>query len=107
MRTVDGTTGVWLTEYTWIGPKELAELDGGRLVTDLTYSNHDMSTSGWTKVGVAHITIDLIQGDELISSKVGALSAKKLRVLADAEREATAIEGEIQKLLAITYTQEV
>lgn len=70
------------------------------------YSNLDMAHL-WTKVGTATITIEVDSRDEMIKSQVATLTEKKKRVLAEAQREATQIEGQIQNLLAITFDAEV
>ena len=105
MRTVQGKTFVWITQHSCIGPNELKSCDDDQLVRGLNYSTHDMSSAGWVKVGEAEVTITLFGLDDIVHGQVDALKAMKKDVIAKAEAEATRIEGEIQKLLAITYTE--
>ncbi len=107
-RVIKGQIGAYLTEYTrGIGPKELIEADDAVLLRVLSFSDHDMSTAGWTRIGTASIEVTLCSANEIITSKVDALRALKAKKLADAQREATDIEQQIQTLLAITYDAEV
>lgn len=105
-RTITGTTGAWLTEYSHLGPEELKSFDGDQLVRNLSYAEHDMSASGWTRIGEATITLQIPDAQSLVDSKVEALRAQKQRVLADAQATATELESKIQKLLAITYEEQ-
>lgn len=63
----------------------------------------DWSKDGYRFVGWAAISIQLLPSDTMLQSAVSALQAEKQAVIADAQRRATEIDGEIQKLLAITY----
>lgn len=107
-RVIKGQIGVYLTGYSRnIGPKELFEADDAVLLRALSFSDHDMSMAGWTRVGTASVEVTLGSANEIITSKVDALRALKAQKLADAQREATEIEQQIQTLLAITYDAEV
>lgn len=59
---------------------------------------------GYTHIGSAQVMLTLNSRDALLANKVTSLQARKASVLADAQRTATEIEGEIQKLLAIGYS---
>jgi hypothetical protein len=102
-RIITGTTGVWLTQYSSIGPKELAESDGERLVNGFQYGSHDMTGSGWTRIGEAQVHITLKSTDEILLSKVDALKAQKTKLQAETQEEITRIDEQIQNLLAISY----
>jgi hypothetical protein len=61
---------------------------------------------GWRLVGWAAISVQIMPTKTMLQSAVEGLKAEKEKVLADAQLEATRIECEIQKLLAITYDVE-
>lgn len=58
---------------------------------------------GYRHVGFAELTVNILPRQDMLHAAVGALKAEKQNVIATAEREATRIESEIQKLLAISY----
>lgn len=106
MRVIKGKAFAWTTKYSGVGPNELKDSPEDALVKDLSYSVHDMTDAGWVKVGDADVTVQLFGIEEIVSGQVDALKTMKQDVIAKAEAEATRIEGEIQKLLAISYTVE-
>ena len=70
-------------------------------IDDLSFSDHDMTEQGWVKVGTADITVTLTDHDEYVAAQVSTLRAAKARIQAEAEAQATRIEGMIQNLLAL------
>lgn len=58
---------------------------------------------GYRHVGFAEIKIEMLPIDDMMNGAVEALRAQKQYIIAEAQAEATRIEGEIQKLLAITF----
>lgn len=104
MKKVTGTVTAWLSKHSMVTPKELAAAKP-EIVGNLVYFNgdRDWSGEGYTRVGAAEITVELIEGDELIANKVAALRAEKTAIRAEATAKETEIEGQIQNLLAITY----
>jgi len=62
---------------------------------------------GYRHVGWAEVHIEIMPVKGMLKSAVKALQDEKETVLADAQRRATQLEGEIQKLLAISYDAEV
>ena len=58
-------------------------------------------------MGWAAISIQIMPTKTMLQSAVEGLQAEKEAILADAHAQATRIEGEIQKLLAISYDAEV
>ncbi|MGB6105675.1 MAG: hypothetical protein WBF88_17670 [Pusillimonas sp.] len=59
------------------------------------------------KVGTATVTITIMDDDAIRLGLIETLKIKKAIVLADAQREAIQIEGQIQNLLAIAYEETV
>ncbi len=57
---------------------------------------------GYIQIGIANVEIEFMNRDEMTTNAVSALRKQKESVLAEAQAEATRIDGEIQNLLAIT-----
>ena len=100
-RVVEGTLKAFITEYSYLTPDDLVNGDPAKIVGALSFSKGDMTSHGWAYVGEAKITVDLGSTKEIVTGQVEALTAKKTKVLADAQNEATKIERQIQQLLAI------
>lgn len=62
------------------------------------------ASDGYTLLGKGTATIELLDDKEVTKSAVASLTARRKRVLAEAQAEATKIEGQIQNLLAIEFT---
>ena len=96
-KQISGTTGAWITDYQSIGVINRADA-----AASLAYSDNDNMTSvGWTKVGTATITVELLDQNELIDGKVTALRAQAKEVAFQAAQHTKRIEDEISNLLAI------
>ena len=99
MKTESHRVRVWITD-PYYGPEEL-ERDGAAAAERLGYSNIDMSKSGWTAVGYADVTLHLEDRDTMVQNKVDALRATVNSIQAVAQQQTTAIERQIQSLLAL------
>lgn len=97
-RTISGTTKAWLPAHSSLQPLDLTTASDEQIVRHLFFTMGDMSTSDWTLVGQASITVDLPEKSEVIEGAVASLKARKQRVLADAQVSANAIERQIQEL---------
>ena len=93
-KTVSGTTSAWLASYA------ISRVATPENIDDLSFSDHDMTEQGWVKVGTADITVTLEDNNEYVAAHVSTLRAAKARIQAEAEAQATRIEGMIQNLLA-------
>ena len=94
-KTVSGTTSAWLASYA------ISRVATPENIDDLSFSDYDMTEQGWAKVGTADITVTLADHNEYVASQVSTLRAAKARIQAEAEAQATRIEGMIQNLLAL------
>ena len=66
-----------------------------------------MRASGWTYVGEATITVDMIlTPNELVASKIETLKTQQAKVRVEAQEKLNRLEDMIQNLLAITYVEE-
>lgn len=100
MKITTKETNVWLTEHSYIGPDDFKE---GMSSDAMAFYDHDMTSSGWTKVGTAVITMEVVDKAAMVESKIESLRALQTKTIADAQAKSTEIEGQIQKLLAISH----
>ena len=101
-RVIESNADVWVNEYSSIGPHNIDK------VTEIHNFNFsrpdaDMGRYGWTKVGTAHIRVELVSSDALVSNKIDALQAAIRKTEAEAQAKVTELKGQIQQLLAITH----
>ena len=109
--TFTGTCKVWTTS-TWRGIESvLHSVAEGRLdeaVSEMTYINHDMSsTEDWTEVGIAEITVKLYPREIVVEKELEGLKQQLEKLRADNYMRENAILDRISKLQAITYTGEL
>ncbi len=97
-RTISTKTQSWLSNHSTIGPEDLRD---PKNIVGLIFSNADMRPCGWTYVGEAEITVELVDESKLIDNKVAALREELKTVRAEAQIKSTKIEGQIQSLLCI------
>ena len=89
--------------HSYRKPADLFNLPQAELVQALCITTTDMSDSeGWIQVGTADVRVNLTPLPDLTANTIRTLRAQVKTIRADAERKAMALEGEIQKLLAIT-----
>ena len=101
MKKIIGATKAWLSEYSSLSPEDM---QGDKAVDALTFCHADMKTSGWTYVGEATITVDMIlTPSELIASKIETLKSQQARLRVEAQEKCNLLEDKIQNLLAITF----
>ena len=95
------TITAWLTKHSRLSPEQILTATGEELVDSVSFTNLDMSTQGYTKIGVATIEFELINRDEMIQNKVVALRAELQGVKAEAQVKVQRLEEQLQSLLAI------
>jgi hypothetical protein len=84
-------------------PQDLQKMDQESLASLLALTAQDMSgATDWVLVGTANVTIDLFPADEQIERQAEALRAQITKHRADSQLKLAQLEGELQKLLAIT-----
>ena len=108
MNTFTQTVTAWIPGHCSFTPSDFAAQKSG-IAGALGYTedpNSSMGEHGWTKVGIAEITLHLIDNDQMVLNKIDALKAEAKKTRADAAVRCNEIENQIQNLLAITYTQE-
>ncbi|MFY3196803.1 hypothetical protein ACOTE7_23080 [Achromobacter xylosoxidans] len=97
---VTQTVSAWLTPNSLISPNEITDPNKVRL-SDLSYTNLDMTECDYTLIGKARITLALPDRGRLIDSKVASMRAEVKKIRAEAEAKACHIENQISNLLAI------
>ena len=102
MKKIKGTTGVWITSE-YYGPDEIRR-DGAKAIKRLGYAAKDsgMEGHGWTLIGTAHITLDLLTDKKMVESKVDSIQAEITKIRATSENAITRLTEKLNSLLAIT-----
>lgn len=103
-RTITGEITAWLTDS---GNPDVLRGKPEDALNVMAFSIYDsMEQHGWTRVGKATITVDVVDEKQLVENKVASLRTMKATVMAEATATATEIERKIQNLLAISYDSE-
>ena len=97
--TKTGLIDAWLPAHCVYRPHELHDLPGDVLAEAIGLASHDMSGSGWVRIGLATVTIELMPLEQCIKDTIEALRREQ----GDLQAKATRIEDEVQKLLTIGY----
>ena len=95
------TITAWLTKHSRLSPEEIVNATGEQLVDAISFTNLDMSSQGYTKIGTATIEFDLIDRNEMIDNKIVSLRAELQGVKAEAQVKVQRLEEQLQSLLAI------
>jgi hypothetical protein len=95
------TATAWLSKHSYLSPEQLLTATSKQLVEDISFTELDMSTQGYTKVGTATIEFNLIDRNEMIDNKIVALRAELQGVKAEAQIKVQRLEEKLQSLLAI------
>ena len=104
MKNITGTLKAWLPDHSHLNPEQLHT---EAALNALAFSSFCMRKSGWTYVGEATITVDIIlEPEELIASKVETLKAQQTKLREEVQERINVLEDRIQSLLAITYVAE-
>lgn len=104
-RTVKATVPAWITSE-YFDPRILIDGTPEQIISGFTYySTTDMTKAGWVKYGMAEVTLIIHDEREIVSNKIAALKEQKKKVIADAQLEATMIDGKIQELLCLEHKQ--
>jgi hypothetical protein len=106
--TFTGTAKVWTTskwrDISYVTDC-LAKNKTEELVGELSYINHDMSTTeDWTEVGIAEITVTLHPRDVVVEKELSGLKQQLENVRAENHMRENAILDRISKLQALEYT---
>jgi len=95
----------WLTKHSRLTPEEVVNATGGQLVDAVSFTNLDMSSQGYTKIGTATIEFNLIDRNTMIDNKIVSLRAELQGVKADAQVKVQKLEDQLQSLLAIEVSK--
>jgi hypothetical protein len=97
--TITGMLTAYLTDYhlKQVTSEELFSPNG---VKHLAFSQHQ-NMPGWTKVGMATITVEMESQDAVLNNAINALRAKQAEIRAEAAAKCTALDTQINNLLAL------
>lgn len=100
-KIIEGNSTAWLTRNSHLGPEDIRDADPD----DFTFTRPDldMSSSGWVKMGTAHIRIELIDQEFWTGAKIEAIEAEIEALVVSTEARVNILKGQIQSLKAITY----
>ena len=96
-----GTLDVWLSSGSYTKPSELQKFDGKELIDLLHFSNADMSSYGWTRVGTAEVIITLDDCKTVTANQVAVLQSQLKEMRAEHQQAQNRLTKQIQELLAI------
>ena len=96
-----GTLDVWLSSGSYTKPSELQKFDGKELIDLLHFSNADMSSYGWTRVGTAEVIITLDDCKTCMANQVAVLQSQLKEMRAEHQQAQNRLMKHIQELLAI------
>jgi hypothetical protein len=99
------TITAWLTKHSRLSPEQILTATGEQLVDSVAFTNLDVSTHGYTKIGTATIEFDLIDRNEMIDNKIVSLRAELQGVKADAQVKVQKLEDQLNSLLAIEVSK--
>ena len=104
MNHVTGTLKAWLPDHSSLSPDQIATPEA---LESLVFTKHCMRSAGWTYVGDATITVDLILStQQLVASRIETLKAQQVKIRGEAQERVNELEKMVQNLLAITYVSE-
>lgn len=76
-----------------------------RAVDALAFSMHDMSGSGYVRIGTAEIEVELLPMDQIQHQQLHTLTAQLEKERAESQAKQNIILDKISKLQAIGYTR--
>lgn len=99
---VTSTALAFVSPHSHISPTDLAKPES---ITGMVFVAEDAvdywTKDGYTQVGTAQITVELLDRDQMVSNKIEALRSQAVNIRAEATAKVTKIEGQINQLLAI------
>ena len=95
MKTIQGESAAWLSSSKInCSPEEF---------NNLHITESDMTDCGWIKVGIAHVTVELISDADRLTNQLAMLDEAERRADAECYRIKNEIQGQRQRLLAIEH----
>ena len=101
MKTITATVPAWITTNG-----DIENLNGTpeqAVCAAYYYEKSDMTGAGWTRIGTATITLEIVSTDSLVQNQVSALEKQMNAVLADAQQKCNYFKDRISKLQALTF----
>jgi hypothetical protein len=99
---VTGTIGAYISPHCSLAPADLEKPESFPRLSFIDSGTAKYYLSqGYTHVGTAAISVELLDRDALVASKIAALREESAAIRAEATAKVTRIEGQIQQLLCI------
>ena len=100
MKTITGTVPAYMNK--WSSIDELMEREPDSAIGSI-YTGNTCDLSTWIRIGSACVTVEIADEKEIKAGLVESLKEAKKKIQADAEKNITEIDAQIQSLLAIEY----
>lgn len=101
MKTITATVPAWITNS---GDVEMLKGTPEEAVCEAYYfARSDMTSAGWTRIGTATITLEIVSTDSLVQNQVAALEKQMQAVMVDAQQKVNYFKDRISKLQALTF----
>jgi hypothetical protein len=100
------TMHAFIGQHAHVLPQELQTSDGLQKLSYFATDSKYWREQGYTYVGPATVTVEVPDVRALVDNKVEQLRQQEVAIRAKATAECTAIQTQIQNLLAIEYTPE-
>jgi len=90
--------------FIYAGIPDSWEFGDAHVINGVSYrfSTYDNPAAGKTKVATYNLVFDAPKNEDVTEGFVSVLEGKKKKLMADCQKETTAIDRQIQQLLAIT-----
>ena len=90
--------------FIYAGIPDSWEFGDAHVVEGVSYrfSSYDSPSAGKTKITAYDLVFDAPKNEDVTEGFVSVLEGKKKKLMADCQKETTAIDRQIQQLLAIT-----
>lgn len=101
---VTTTMHAYLAAHATLTPHQLQTPAGASQLTYVAAQSKYWAEHGYTYIGEAEVTVEVPDVRELVDNKIESLRSQAIAIRAEATAKCTAIEGQIQNLLAIEHT---
>ena len=103
--TITGSVNVWHTTSRWMPLSEIKKLPSRSAISELNYSNADMSdVKDWVKVGKATVTVTFDNDETVTTEQLASLNRQLTLQRAENHMREKQITDQISNLLALTLS---
>ena len=101
MKTITATVQAYMSKYNSV--ENLEQTTPESAISQLVISTSPFDD--WIRVGSASVTVELADDKEIKAGLIESLKESKKKIQAEAEKNITEIDAQIQSLLAIEYKE--